>query len=59
MCLRAVSEGVQSLVKLIQTMNKNNTFVDFAFYIRFPDLIWVTSLAEKIDLTGGIKLGPK
>ena len=24
---------------IIQTMNKNNTFVDFAFYIRFHDLM--------------------
>ena len=29
---------------------KNNTFVDFAFYIGFLNLIWVTSSAENIDL---------
>ena len=34
-CLREVSEGVQSLVKLIQMMNENNTFVNFAFYMDF------------------------
>ena len=29
---------------------KNNTFVEFAFYMGFPDLIRVTSSAENIDL---------
>ena len=54
-----ISKGVQSLVKLIQTMNKNNTSVDFAFYIGFPGLIWVTSSAENIDLSRKRKLGPE
>ena len=26
---------------------RKNTFIDFAFYMVFPDLIWVTSSAEK------------
>ena len=56
---RVVSKGVQSLVKLFHTMNENNTFVDFAFCIGFPDLIWVTSSAENIDLARKRKLGPK
>ena len=32
-------------------MNKNNTFVDFAFYTGFPYLILVMSSATNIDLT--------
>ena len=38
---------------------KNNTFVNFAFYMGFPDLIRVTSSAENIDLARKRKLGPK
>ena len=40
-------------------MNKHNTFVDFAFYVGFPDLVWLSSLAENIDLTRKRKLGPE
>ena len=58
-CLRAVSEGIQSLVKLIQMMNEKNTFTDFAFYMGFSDLIWVTSSAENISLAKNRKIGPK
>ena len=29
---------------------KNNTYVHFAFYMGFPDLIRVTSSAENIDM---------
>ena len=56
--LRPFSKAVQSFVKLIHTMNKNNTFVDFAFYIEFPYLIWVMSSATSIDLARKRKLGP-
>ena len=38
---------------------RKNTFIDFAFYIRFPDLIWVTSSAENISLAKKRKIGPK
>ena len=38
---------------------KNNTFVDFAFYVGFPDIIRVTLLAENIDLARKRKLGPE
>ena len=38
---------------------KNNIFVDFAFCMGFPDLIWVTSSAENIDLAKKRKLEPK
>ena len=38
---------------------KNNTFIDFAFYIGFPNLIWVTSSAENIHLARRRNLGPK
>ena len=38
---------------------KNNTFVEFAFYMGFPDLIRVTSSAENIDLARKRKLGIK
>ena len=38
---------------------KNNTFFEFAFYMGFPDLMWVTSSAENIDLARKGKLGPK
>ena len=51
-CLRALPEGIQNFVKLIQTMNENKTFVDFAFYVGCQDLIQVMSSAE-------IELGPK
>ena len=35
------------------------TLADFAFYIGFPDLKWVTSSAENIHLARKRKLGPK
>ena len=38
---------------------RKNTFIDFAFYMGFPDLIWVTSSAENISLTRKRKIGPK
>ena len=38
---------------------KNNTFIDFAFHIEFPELIWVTSSAENIDLARKRKLESK
>ena len=39
---------------------QNNTFiVDFAFYIGFPDLIYMTSSAENTDLARERKLGLK
>ena len=44
------------MVELIQT---TNTFVDFAFYMGFLDLIRVASSAENIDLARKRKLGPK
>ena len=34
----------------------DNTFVNFAFYMGFPDLIRVTSSAENIDLARKRKL---
>ena len=32
---------------------------DFAFYLGFPDLTWVTLSAENFDLARKRKLGPK
>ena len=37
----------------------DNTFINFAFYMRFPDLIRVTSSAENIDLARKRILAPK
>ena len=38
---------------------RNNTFTDFAFYIGFLGLIWVTSSAENIHLARKGKLIPE
>ena len=38
---------------------KNNTFVNFAFCMGFPNLIRMTSSAENIDLARKRKLIPK
>ena len=54
--------GLGRCTKFGQAHSSNErkiTFVDFAFYMGFPDLIWVTSSAENIDLTRKRKLGPK
>ena len=48
-CLRAVTEGVQSLVKLIQMMNEI-TLSLILHFIWISGFIWVTSSAENIDL---------
>ena len=48
-----------SLVKLIQMMNENATYGDFAFYMGLPDLLFVTSSAENIYLARKRKVGPK
>ena len=60
-CLRAISEAAQIKVwsSSFKWWTKNTTFVDFAFYMGFPDLIWVTSSAENIYLATKRKVGPK
>ena len=55
--------GLQEVYKVwsspFKRCTKNHTFMDFAFYIGFPDLIWVTSSARNIDLVRKRNLGPK
>ena len=54
-------ENTNSKKLTIEKLSKSclNTFVKFAFYMRFPDLIRVTSSAENINLARKRKLGPK
>ena len=42
-----------------ERIRKNKTFVDLAFYVRFPDLIWVTSSTQNISVVKKTNLGIK
>ena len=58
-CLGAVLEDVKVWSSSLKRLTKNHSFVDFAFYIGFPDLVWLTSSAENINLARKRELGPE